>query len=71
MLLLNDPTRGVDHATKQDIYARLHEIAARGIAIVVLSTEVDELLTYMDRVMVFREGRCSPSSGATTLTGSA
>jgi ABC-type sugar transport system ATPase subunit len=56
VLLLNDPTRGVDHATKQDIYARLHEIAARGIAIVMLSTEVDELLTLMDRVMVFREG---------------
>jgi ABC-type sugar transport system ATPase subunit len=55
-LLLNDPTRGVDHATKQDIYARLHEIAAKGIAVVMLSTEVDELLTYMDRVMVFREG---------------
>ena len=56
VLLLNDPTRGVDHATKQDIYARLHEIAARRIAIVMLSTEVDELLTHMDRVMVFREG---------------
>ena len=56
VLLLNDPTRGVDHATKQDIYAKLHEIAARGIAIVMLSTEVDELLTHMDRVMVFREG---------------
>ena len=56
VLLLNDPTRGVDHATKQDIYARLHEIAAKGIAIVMLSTEVDELLTHMDRVMVFREG---------------
>jgi len=56
VLLLNDPTRGVDHATKQDIYARLHEIAARGITIVMLSTEVDELLTHMDRVMVFREG---------------
>ena len=56
LLLFNDPTRGVDHATKQDIYARLHEIAARGIAIVMLSTEVDELLTHMDRVMVFREG---------------
>jgi ABC-type sugar transport system ATPase subunit len=56
VLLLNDPTRGVDHATKQDIYARLHKIAASGIAVIMLSTEVDELLTYMDRVMVFREG---------------
>jgi len=59
VLLLNDPTRGVDHATKQDIYARLSEIAADGIAIVMLSTEVDELLTHMDRVMVFREGTLS------------
>jgi ABC-type sugar transport system ATPase subunit len=56
VLLLNDPTRGVDHATKQDVYARLHKIAASGIAVIMLSTEVDELLTYMDRVMVFREG---------------
>jgi ABC-type sugar transport system ATPase subunit len=56
VLLLNDPTRGVDHGTKQDIYAKLREIAARGIAIVMLSTEVDELLTHMDRVLVFREG---------------
>jgi ribose transport system ATP-binding protein len=56
VLLLNDPTRGVDHATKQDIYARLSKIAGSGIAVMMLSTEVDELLTYMDRVMVFREG---------------
>lgn len=56
VLVLNDPTRGVDHATKQDIYDRLSEIAAKGISVVMLSTEVDELLALMDRVLVFREG---------------
>jgi ABC-type sugar transport system ATPase subunit len=67
VLLLNDPTRGVDHATKQDIYARLHEIAARGIAIVMLSTEVEELLTHMDRVLVFREGTLFTEFGRDVL----
>jgi ABC-type sugar transport system ATPase subunit len=56
ILLLNDPTRGVDHATKQDLYALFGEISRSGIAIVLLSTEVDELITLTDRVFVFREG---------------
>jgi ABC-type sugar transport system ATPase subunit len=56
ILLLNDPTRGVDHATKQDIYQRLREIAQDGIAVVMISTEVDELVGLMDRVLIFRNG---------------
>jgi ABC-type sugar transport system ATPase subunit/ribose/xylose/arabinose/galactoside ABC-type transport system permease subunit len=57
VLLLNDPTRGVDIAAKRDIYALLRELAAAGLAIVMLSTEVDEHLELMDRVLVFRGGR--------------
>jgi ABC-type sugar transport system ATPase subunit/ribose/xylose/arabinose/galactoside ABC-type transport system permease subunit len=56
VLLLNDPTRGVDIGAKRDIYALLRELAASGIAIVMLSTEVDEHLELMDRVLVFRDG---------------
>jgi len=56
VLLLNDPTRGVDIGAKRDIYALLRELAASGMAIVMLSTEVDEHLELMDRVLVFREG---------------
>jgi ABC-type sugar transport system ATPase subunit/ribose/xylose/arabinose/galactoside ABC-type transport system permease subunit len=56
VLLLNDPTRGVDIGAKRDIYALLRELAAAGIAIVMLSTEVDEHLELMDRVLVFRDG---------------
>jgi len=55
LLLLNDPTRGVDLGAKRDIYRVLFDIAASGVAIVMLSTEVDEHLELMDRIVVFRE----------------
>jgi ABC-type sugar transport system ATPase subunit len=56
-LLLNDPTRGVDARTKGGIYALLGELASEGVAIVVLSTEIEEQLVVMDRVLVFRENQ--------------
>jgi ABC-type sugar transport system ATPase subunit len=56
VLLLNDPTRGVDLNAKRDLYRLLRELAAQGVGIVMLSTEVDELIELMDRVLVFREG---------------
>jgi ABC-type sugar transport system ATPase subunit len=56
ILLLNDPTRGVDMRAKGDIYALLTELAHEGVAVVMLSTELDEHVELMDRVLVFREG---------------
>ncbi|MDR3493286.1 MAG: ATP-binding cassette domain-containing protein [Ancalomicrobiaceae bacterium] len=56
ILLLDDPTRGVDIATKQDFYRLCGEIAQEGKALIWLSTEDAELLTA-DRVLVFCEGR--------------
>jgi ABC-type sugar transport system ATPase subunit len=56
ILLLNDPTRGIDLGAKRDIYALLDKLAADGVAVVMLSTEVDEHVELMDRVLVFREG---------------
>lgn len=55
VLLLNDPTRGVDLGTKRDIYRLLAELTQEGVGVVMLSTEVDELVELMDRVLVFRE----------------
>ena len=59
VLLLNDPTRGIDFGAKRDLYALLAQLAAEGIAIVMLSTELDEHLELMDRVLVFREQELS------------
>jgi ABC-type sugar transport system ATPase subunit len=56
VLLLNDPTRGVDLGAKRDLYALLAELTAHGVAVVMLSSEVDEQVELMDRVIVFREG---------------
>jgi ABC-type sugar transport system ATPase subunit len=59
ILLLNDPTRGIDLGAKRDIYALLDQLADEGVAVVMLSTEVDEHVELMDRVLVFREGTVS------------
>ena len=56
VLLLNDPTRGVDVETKREIYLRLQAMAADGIAIVLLSSDALELVHLCDRVLVFRDG---------------
>jgi ABC-type sugar transport system ATPase subunit/ribose/xylose/arabinose/galactoside ABC-type transport system permease subunit len=71
VLLLNDPTRGIDIGAKHDVYALLRDLAASGMAIVMLSTEVDEHLELMDRVLVFREGRPAAELGRTELTRAA
>jgi ABC-type sugar transport system ATPase subunit len=55
ILVLNDPTRGVDLATKQDIYALLAELARAGVAVVIHSTEIEELLALCHRVAVFHD----------------
>jgi ABC-type sugar transport system ATPase subunit len=55
VLLLNDPTRGIDIGAKNDLYALFGALAAEGVAVVMLSTELDEHVELMDRVLVFRE----------------
>ena len=70
ILLLNDPTRGVDLGAKRDIYDLLAELTAEGIAVVMLSTEVDELIELMDRVLVFKEGELEVELGRGALTRS-
>jgi ABC-type sugar transport system ATPase subunit len=57
VLLLDDPTRGIDVSAKHDLYQLLVSLAAEGVAVVMLSTEVDEHVELMDRVLVFREHR--------------
>jgi len=56
ILLLNDPTRGIDVGTKQEIYRLLRDLAAGGAAILFYSTDLDELCGCCDRVLVMVEG---------------
>ena len=57
VLLLDEPTRGIDLAAKAEIYALLRRLAADGFGIVLCSSEMSEILTQCHRVVVFREGR--------------
>jgi len=57
ILLLSDPTRGIDVGTKQEIYQLLRRLADEGAAIVFHSTDYDELIGCCDRVLVLYEGR--------------
>ncbi|MFI5426745.1 ATP-binding cassette domain-containing protein [Aeromicrobium sp. UC242_57] len=52
LLVLNDPLRGVDIGTKRDFYALLRELTEDGMTVVMLSTEIEELLTSCDRIAV-------------------
>jgi ribose transport system ATP-binding protein len=57
VMLLNDPTRGVDYPTRLALYRAFEELATESsLAIVVLSTEIDEIVTHYHRALVFREG---------------
>ncbi len=57
VLILDEPTRGVDVATKVDIYRIMSGLADRGVGILLISSELPEILGMSDRVLVMREGR--------------
>jgi ABC-type sugar transport system ATPase subunit len=59
LLVLNDSLRGVDQNTKREVYALLRQLADDGLAVVMLSTEIVELLTLSDRIAVFHDGGVS------------
>jgi len=57
LLILDEPTRGVDIAAKNEIYRLIDRLAARGMAVLVISSELPEIIALCDRVFVMREGR--------------
>lgn len=56
ILILDEPTRGVDIGAKKEIYNIINELAAKGVAIIIVSSELPEVLGMSDRIMVIREG---------------
>lgn len=57
VLLLDEPTRGIDVGAKSEIYSIIYQLAQQGIAIIVVSSELPEVLGISDRIMVMRQGR--------------
>jgi len=56
LLLLDEPTRGIDVGSKQEIYRLMEELAAGGVAILFVSSEMEEVLGMADRALVMHEG---------------
>ena len=57
ILIVDEPTRGVDVNAKQEIYGFIHALAARGISCVFISSELEEVIGMCSRVLVMRDGR--------------
>ena len=57
VLLLDEPTRGIDLAARADVYRELHALAAEGFGVLLASSDMSEVLTQCHRILVFRQGR--------------
>ncbi|WP_345361706.1 sugar ABC transporter ATP-binding protein [Saccharopolyspora cebuensis] len=68
VLLLDEPTRGVDVGARAELYALMRSLAEQGIAIVFVSSDIPEVLALADRVLVLRDGTAVHTAGAGELT---
>ena len=57
VLLLDEPTRGIDVGAKREIYQLMEKLASDGMGILFVSSEMEEVLAMSDRVLVMHEGR--------------
>ena len=68
VLFLDEPTRGIDVGAKQEIYAQINALAKSGLAIVLVSSELPEVLGLSDRIVVLHEGRLTGEFTRSTAT---
>ncbi len=57
ILILDEPTRGIDVGAKSELYRLIHELADRGVAVLLISSEIEELMGLSDRILVLQRGR--------------
>ncbi len=57
IVVVDEPTRGIDIGTKQQIYQFIHALAAEGVSVIVISSELPEVIGLADRILVMRQGR--------------
>lgn len=68
IIIIDEPTRGIDVGTKQQIYAFIRKLAAEGRSVIVISSEMTEVIGLSDRVLVMREGRLAGELTGDRLT---
>ena len=57
LLILDEPTRGIDVGAKAEVHHMISDLASQGIAVIMISSDLPEVLAMSDRVLVMREGR--------------
>jgi rhamnose transport system ATP-binding protein len=57
LLIVDEPTRGIDVGTKAEVHRLLDELVSQGVAVLMISSELPEILGMADRILVLREGR--------------
>lgn len=67
VLLLDEPSRGVDVGARTEIYALIRELSGQGIAVVIVSSEIEEVIGLSDRVLVISDGRVVAESAAAEI----
>lgn len=68
VLILDEPTRGIDVQTRAEVYELVHELASRGMAILLISSETAEILRESDRIVVLHEGQVMGELSAEAAT---
>jgi ribose transport system ATP-binding protein len=56
ILIMDEPTRGVDVGARREIYTIMNELTSKGVAIIMVSSDLPEILGMSDRVLIMREG---------------
>ena len=68
LLIIDEPTRGIDVGTKAEVHRILDELAAEGMAVLMISSELPEVLGVADRILVLHEGRLAAEIGRADAT---
>lgn len=68
VVIFDEPTRGIDVGAKYEVFALINKIAERGAAVIVISSEMNEVMGLSDRILVVSEGRVSGEIDAADAT---
>jgi ABC-type sugar transport system ATPase subunit len=68
ILIMDEPTRGIDIGAKAEVHGLMHQLAADGVAILMISSELPEIIHMSDRILVMRQGRIAGELGHAQAT---
>jgi inositol transport system ATP-binding protein len=68
LLIIDEPTRGIDVGAKEDVHSLIRDIASQGVAVLLISSDLPEVMNLSDRIVTLREGKTTSDQPAATAT---